>query len=105
MLPSYVYDTDIHQSGESCKAENKRLLSVQDVVTRGGKFVFLYKRPGKRVIVNDFGHFIVAPNSIKASIQQSTVGVFSAFVPATIASLLGFCNSPCWSDFLVLSRI
>ena len=47
---------------------------LQDVVTRGGKFLFLYKRPGKRVIVNDFGHFIVAPNSIEASIQQNTVG-------------------------------
>ena len=51
---------------------------LQDVVTRGGKFLFLYKRPGKRVIVNDFGHFIVAPNSIEASIQQNTVGTYQS---------------------------
>ncbi|KAL3149444.1 hypothetical protein ABBQ32_002237 [Trebouxia sp. C0010 RCD-2024] len=50
------------------------IINDQDVVTRGGKFLFLYKRPGKRVIVNDFGHFIVAPNSIEASIQQSAGG-------------------------------
>ena len=49
---------------------------MQDVVTRGGKFLFLYKKPGKRVIVNDFGHFIVSPNSIEASYQQNTVGTY-----------------------------
>ena len=62
------------------------MVLLQDVVTRGGKFVFLYKRPGKRVIVNDFGHFIVAPNSIEASIQQSAVGT----PPCHYASILYF---------------
>ena len=59
---------------------------VQDVVTRGGKFLFLYKRPGKRVIVNDFGHFIVSPNSIEASIQQNTVGTYTILLPAIVAT-------------------
>ena len=47
---------------------------VQDVVTRGGKFFFLYKRPGNRVIVNDGGHMMVSPSSIEASVQQSIAG-------------------------------
>ena len=46
----------------------------QDVVTRGGKFFFLYKRPGNRVIVNDGGHMMVSPSSIEASVQQSLAG-------------------------------
>ena len=48
---------------------------VQDVVTRGGKFFFLYKRPGNRVIVNDGGHMMVSPSAIEASVQQSIAGV------------------------------
>lgn len=65
---------------------------LQDVVTRGGKFLFLYKRPGKRVIVNDFGHFIVSPNSIEASIQQNTVGTYQPHcrVQAIKCMLSGF---------------
>ena len=47
---------------------------LQDVVTRGGKFLFLYKRPGNRVIVNDGGHMMVSPSAIEASVQQSLAG-------------------------------
>ncbi len=47
------------------------LCLVQDVVTRGSKFVFLYKQPGHRVIVNSVGHMMVSPSSIEASMQQS----------------------------------
>lgn len=48
--------------------------NVQDVVTRGGKLFYLYKRPGKRVIVNDFGHMMVCPTLIEATLQQNTAG-------------------------------
>ena len=47
---------------------------MQDVVTRGGKFLYMYKRPGKRVIVNDFGHMMVCPSLIETSLQQNTAG-------------------------------
>ncbi len=47
---------------------------LQDVVTRGGKFLFLYKRPGNRVIVNGLGHMMVSPSSLEASVQQYTAG-------------------------------
>ncbi len=47
---------------------------MQDVVTRGGKLFYLYKRPGKRVIVNDFGHMMVCPTLIEATLQQNTAG-------------------------------
>ncbi|KAA6428561.1 MAG: hypothetical protein FRX49_01437 [Trebouxia sp. A1-2] len=50
------------------------IINDQDVVTRGGKFVVLYKRPGKRVIVNNEGRMMVSPSSMEASIQQSIGG-------------------------------
>ncbi len=56
-------------------ASDGRSVPFQDVVTRGAKFLVLYKRPGKRVIVNDLGRLIVAPSSMEASIQQSTAGM------------------------------
>ena len=48
--------------------------SMQDVVTRGGKLLGLYKRPGKRVIVNDSGHMMVGPAMIEYTLQQNTAG-------------------------------
>ncbi|DBA97089.1 hypothetical protein WJX77_003952 [Trebouxia sp. C0004] len=50
------------------------IINGQDIVTRGAKFLFLYKRPGKRVIVNDLGRLMVSPTSMEASVQQSTAG-------------------------------
>ncbi|DBB14800.1 TPA: hypothetical protein ACH3X3_004409 [Trebouxia sp. C0006] len=50
------------------------IINNQDVVTRGGKLFYLYKRPGKRVIVNDFGHMMVCPTLIEATLQQNTAG-------------------------------
>ncbi|KAL0023829.1 hypothetical protein WJX77_009544 [Trebouxia sp. C0004] len=35
------------------------IINDQDVATRGGEFVFLYKRPGHRVIANNAGHMMV----------------------------------------------
>ncbi len=60
-----------------CYRASKALLTVplmQDVVTRGGKFVVLYKRPGKRIILNNEGRLMVSPSSMEASIQQSIGG-------------------------------
>ena len=48
---------------------------LQDVVTRGGKFLFLYKRPGRRVIVNSAGRMMVCPSSIEASVHQDPAGL------------------------------
>ncbi|DBA92558.1 TPA: hypothetical protein ACH3X1_002782 [Trebouxia sp. C0004] len=50
------------------------IINGQDVVTRGGKFVFLYKRPGKRIIMNGKGCLMVSPSSMEASVQQSIGG-------------------------------
>lgn len=46
----------------------------QDVVTREGKLIFMYKRPGQRVIVNAAGHMMVRPTHIEASVQKATGG-------------------------------
>ncbi len=43
---------------------------LQDVVTRGGKMVFLYSRPGQRVLVNSRGDMIVRPSWVEASLQR-----------------------------------
>ena len=50
------------------------MVRVQDVVTRGGKLFYLYKRPGKRVIVNDSGHMMVGPSMLEFTLQQNTAG-------------------------------
>jgi len=57
------------------QASNAQCAVLQDVVTRGGKFFFLYKRPGHRVIVNDGGHMMVSPSSMEASVHASLAGV------------------------------
>ena len=54
-------------------------------MTRGGKLLYLYKRPGKRVIVNDKGHMMVGPAMIEFTLQQNTAGKTKAlhlsFIP------------------------
>lgn len=47
---------------------------MQDVVTREGKLLFLYKRPGQRVIVDAKGRLIVRPSHLEASVQRDTAG-------------------------------
>ena len=39
----------------------------QDAVARGGKLLWLYKRPGHRVMVNAYGDLIVRPPFFEAS--------------------------------------
>lgn len=50
---------------------------LQDVVTRGGKMVFLYSRPGQRVLVNLRGDMIVRPSWVEASLQRLPGGAAS----------------------------
>ncbi|KAA6426189.1 MAG: hypothetical protein FRX49_04041 [Trebouxia sp. A1-2] len=50
------------------------IINDQDIVTRGAKFLVLYKRPGKRAIVNDLGRLMVSPTLMEASVQQNTAG-------------------------------
>ena len=59
----------------------------QDFVTRGGKFLFLYKRPGNRVILNAGGHMMVSPSALEASVQQLVAGLLSTSVLCTVCSL------------------
>ncbi|KAL0050321.1 hypothetical protein WJX82_008957 [Trebouxia sp. C0006] len=50
------------------------VINDQDVVTREGKMLFLYKRPGQRVILNAAGHMMVRPTHLEASVQKSVGG-------------------------------
>ncbi|DBA98954.1 TPA: hypothetical protein ACH3X1_014695 [Trebouxia sp. C0004] len=50
--------------------ESWAVINDQDVVTRGGKMVFLYSRPGQRVLVNSRGDMIVRPSWVEASLQR-----------------------------------
>ena len=36
--------------------------------------LFLYKRPGQRVILNEAGHMMVRPTHMEASVQKTTGG-------------------------------
>ena len=36
--------------------------------------LFLYKRPGQRVILNAAGHMMVRPTHMEASVQKTTGG-------------------------------
>lgn len=55
---------------------------VQDVVTREGKMLCLYKRPGKRVIVDASGRLIIRPTHMEASVQKQTAGLITPCQPA-----------------------
>ncbi|KAL0050037.1 hypothetical protein WJX82_003243 [Trebouxia sp. C0006] len=50
------------------------VINDQDVVTREGKMLFLYKRPGQRVILNAAGHMMVRPTHMEVSVQKSVGG-------------------------------
>ncbi len=55
-------------------------------MTREGKMLFLYKRPGQRVILNAAGHMMVRPTHMEASVQKSVGGTaFSALYQAQVA--------------------
>ncbi len=57
---------------------------LQDVVTRGGKMVFLYSRPGQRVLVNSRGDMIVRPSWVEASLQRLPGGTASTLCLITM---------------------
>lgn len=71
--------------------------TVQDLVTRGGKFIFMYKRCGRRVIVNAGGHMMVAPSRIEAWVQEHTIGK-----PSALRSAL-YCSCCCCVHCVALS--
>lgn len=43
---------------------------LQDSVSQTGKLLWLYKRCGQRVIVNDRGDLIVRPSSLETRLEQ-----------------------------------
>ena len=47
---------------------------IQDIFTRGAKFLVLYKRTGKHAIVDGLGRLMVSPTLMEASVQQNTAG-------------------------------
>ncbi|KAK9865737.1 hypothetical protein WJX84_003638 [Apatococcus fuscideae] len=47
------------------------VINDQDIVARGGKLWFLYKRPGQRVIINATGDVIVRPSYTEVTMQQT----------------------------------
>ena len=79
---------------------------LQDVVTREGKMLFMYKRPGQRVIVNAAGQMMVRPTHIEASAQKS-VGGTHLYMCCHLACLVGvqYCTHlPEWSGFLAIKQ-
>ena len=50
------------------------LINDQDAISRWGKFLTVYKRPGHRVIINHAGDLIVRPSFVEASYQRKQFG-------------------------------
>ena len=46
------------------------MINSDDVVTRAGKFLVLYKRPGLRVLINQLGDMVVRPNYVESVIRR-----------------------------------
>ena len=53
------------------------LINDQDAISRWGKFLTVYKRPGHRVIINHAGDLIVRPSFVEASYQRKQFGELS----------------------------
>ena len=68
------------------------LINDQDLISRHGKWLTLYKRPGKRVIINAHGDLIVRPSAVEASYQRVQCGSRCAALLPGSASALG----PAW---------
>eukprot|EP00884_Botryococcus_braunii_P001515 jgi/Botrbrau1/11364/Bobra.0038s0112.1 len=50
------------------------IINDQDIVSRGAKFLVLYKRGGQRVIINALGDMIVRPTPLEVSLQLTPGG-------------------------------
>lgn len=68
---------------------------LQDIVARGGKLWFLYKRPGQRVIINATGDVIVRPSYTEVTMQQTPFAsrlqhhFLAAYKKSLLAVLIG----------------
>ncbi|KAK9813862.1 hypothetical protein WJX73_002319 [Symbiochloris irregularis] len=71
------------------------IINDQDAVPRSGKFMFIFKRGGQRVIINRLGDMIVRPLSIEASLRQVPGGLsvsqhlLAAYTVSLVAVLVG----------------
>ncbi|KAK9866320.1 hypothetical protein WJX84_007327 [Apatococcus fuscideae] len=50
------------------------VINDQDLVARGGKLGYMYKRPGQRVLINHTGDIIVRPSYTEVTMQQKPFG-------------------------------
>jgi hypothetical protein len=55
-------------------SETWQLINSDDVVTRAGKFFFLFKHVGNRVLLNRRGDLVVRPSFVEYSIRRSPGG-------------------------------
>jgi hypothetical protein len=64
-----------HAFARECRDKLPELWNVindQDTVPRAAKFLFMYKRPGQRVLINSDGDMIVRPSYVESSVQKRT---------------------------------
>lgn len=70
-----------------------QLINSDDAFTRAGKFWFLYKHVGHRVLLNKFGDLVVRPSFVEYSIRRSPGGsvgdhYLTAYQQAVIAVIV-----------------
>ncbi|KAK9814194.1 hypothetical protein WJX72_002000 [[Myrmecia] bisecta] len=70
------------------------IINDQDLVTRKGKLLWMYKRPGQRVLISRLGDLIVRPSWIEVSIRQRGEGsVADHMLTSYQASLAAVCTA------------
>ncbi|KAK9805215.1 hypothetical protein WJX72_006814 [[Myrmecia] bisecta] len=70
------------------------IINDQDLVTRKGKLLWMYKRPGQRVLISRLGDLIVRPSLIEVSIRQRGEGSVADHMLASYqASLAAVCTA------------
>ncbi|KAK9807450.1 hypothetical protein WJX73_008432 [Symbiochloris irregularis] len=80
---------------ENLVPDTWHLINDQDAVPRSGKFMFVFKRGGHRVIINAQGDMIVRPLSIEASLRQVPGGMsvsqhlLAAYTTSLMAVMVG----------------
>ncbi|KAK9823190.1 hypothetical protein WJX72_000942 [[Myrmecia] bisecta] len=71
------------------------VINDQDAVARGGKFVWLYKRPGQRVLIDAAGNIVVRPVFVELTVQQLPLrrSIGQHMLVAYQRSLLAICGA------------
>lgn len=67
--------------------ETFHIINNADAVTKGGKFLFLYKREGQRVLIHPTGDLLVRPTYTETAVRKSAASLSDHLLTSYTASL------------------